>query len=110
MVAGGGMKVSWRAVLCAVVMVCTTGAFKACKSAPTSGGEDPPTTVDDRFVVPDTGTGSLAVLDNDSKLDQHTPLTYTISESPTVGSASFNDDHTVQLTVPAGFKGVTKFK
>src|SRR3569833_4174515 len=28
--AGGGMKFSWRAVLCAVVMIGATGAFKSC--------------------------------------------------------------------------------
>ncbi len=50
------MKFSWRAVLCAVVMVGATGAFKACNSdGPSSGGEDPPVTVDDRYdnITPD---------------------------------------------------------
>lgn len=103
------MKFSWRAVLCAVVMVGATGAFKACKSGPSSGGEDPPKTVDDRFEVSATGITSLAVLSNDSNLT-HEPLTYTIEDSPTVGSASFNADHTVALTVPSGFKGMTKFR
>jgi hypothetical protein len=105
-----GMKLSWRAVLCAVVMVGATGAFKACKSdGPSSGGEDPPTTADDRFVVDPTATMSLAVLNNDTNLT-HEPLTYTIEDSPTVGSAVFNSDHTVALTLPADFRGVTKFR
>jgi hypothetical protein len=103
------MKFSWRAVLCAVVMVGATGAFKACKSGPSSGGEDPPTTVDDQFEVTATGTTALSVLANDSNL-AHEPLTYSIEESPSVGSAAFNDDHTVRLTLPSGFRGATKFK
>lgn len=103
------MKFSWRAVLCAVVMVGATGAFKACKSGPSSGGEDPPKTVDDTLQVTATGTASLAVLTNDSNLT-HEPLTYAIDQSPSVGSASFNDDHTVRLTLPSGFTGVTTFK
>ncbi|MEJ0035102.1 MAG: Ig-like domain-containing protein [Gammaproteobacteria bacterium] len=103
------MKFSWRAVLCAVVMIGATGAFKACSSGPSSGGEDPPKTVDDRLEVTATGTASLGVLTNDTNLT-HEPLTYTIDESPSVGSAAFNDDHTVRLTLPSGFKGLTKFK
>lgn len=104
------MKFSWRAVLCAVVMVGATGAFKACKTdEPSTGGEDPPTTADDKFVVASTGTMSLAVMDNDTNLT-HEPLTYTIESSPAVGSAAFNDDHTVALTLPSGFRGVTKFR
>ena len=103
------MKFSWRAVLCVVVMVGATGAFKSCKTGPSSGGEDPPKTVDDRFEVTATGTASLAVLTNDSNLT-HEPLKYTIEESPTVGSASFNTDNTVALSLPSGFRGVTKFK
>ena len=103
------MKFSWRAVLCAVLMVGATGAFKACKTGPSSGGEDPPKTADDRFEVTATGTMSLAVLTNDTNLT-HEPLKYTIEESPTVGSASFNTDNTVALSLPSGFKGATKFK
>jgi Big-like domain-containing protein len=104
------MKFSWRAVLCAVVMVGATGAFKACNSdGPTSGGEDPPVTVDDRIEATATGVSALAVLTNDTKLD-NPPLTYTIEDSPSVGSASFNSDNTVALTLPSGFKGLTKFR
>ena len=103
------MKFSWRAVLCAVLMVSATGAFKACKTGPSSGGEDPPKTADDRFEVTATGTMSLAVLTNDTNL-AHEPLKYTIEESPSVGSASFNTDNTVALSLPSGFKGATKFK
>ena len=103
------MKFSWRAVLCAVVMVGATGAFKACSNGPSSGGEDPPKTVDDRFEVTATGVTSLAVLTNDSNLT-HEPLTYTIEDSPSVGSASFNTDHSIALSLPSGFKGVTKFR
>jgi hypothetical protein len=104
------MYFSWRAVLCAVVMSGATGAFKACNSdGPSSGGEDPPVTADDRFVVEPTGTMSLGVVDNDSNLT-HEPLTYSIEDSPTVGSAAFNADHSVALTVPADFRGVTKFR
>jgi Bacterial Ig domain len=103
------MKLSWRAVLCALVMVGATGAFKGCKSGPSSGGEDPPVTADDKIVVTGTGTTALNVLSNDTNLT-HEPLTYTIDEGPSVGSASFNSDHTVALTLPSGFKGMTKFK
>jgi Big-like domain-containing protein len=104
------MKFSWRAVLCAVVMVGATGAFKACNSdGPTSGGEDPPVTADDRIETTATGTSALTVLTNDTKLD-NPPLTYTIEDSPSVGSASFNADDTVALTLPSGFKGLTKFR
>ena len=103
------MKVSWRAVLCAVVMVGATGAFKGCKTGPSSGGEDPPITVDDQIEAKGTGITSLAVLTNDTNLT-HEPLTYTIEEAPSVGSAAFNSDHTVALTLPSGFKGVTKFR
>jgi hypothetical protein len=103
------MKLSWRAVLCAVVMVGATGAFKSCKTGPSSGGEDPPSTADDRIVVTGTGTTALDVLSNDTNL-AHEPLTYAIDEGPSVGSASFNSDHTVALTLPSGFRGVTKFK
>jgi len=103
------MKFSWRAVLCAVVMVGATGAFKACKTGPASGGEDPPQTADDRFEVTATGTTALAVLTNDTNL-AHEPLTYSIEESPSVGSAAFNTDNTVALSLPSGFRGVTKFK
>jgi hypothetical protein len=103
------MKLSWRAVLCAVVMVGATGAFKGCKSGPSSGGEDPPVTADDKIVVTGTATTALNVLGNDTNLN-HEPLTYTIDDGPSVGSASFNADHTVALTLPSGFKGVTKFK
>ncbi len=104
------MKFSWRALVCVVLMVSTTGAFKACKSdGPSSGGEDPPQTADDRLEVTGTGTGSLTVLANDTNL-AHEPLTYTIEDSPSVGSAAFNSDHSVALTLPSGFKGVTKFR
>ena len=105
------MKFSWRAVLCAVVMVGATGAFKACNSGgPTSGGEDPPVTADDRYDnVTATSAMSLAVLTNDTKLDNE-PLTYTIEDSASVGSAAFNTDHTVALTLPSGFTGLSKFR
>jgi hypothetical protein len=103
------MKFSWRAALCAVVMVGATGAFKTCSGGPSSGGQDPPGTHDDRLEVTATGTTSLAVLSNDQNL-AHAPLTYTIDESPTVGSASFNADHTVRLDLPSGFRGATRFK
>lgn len=104
------MKLSWRAILCAVLMVSTTSAFKACKSdGPSSGGEDPPKTADDRFEVTGTSATALAVLTNDTNLT-HEPLTYTIEDSPTVGSASFNSNNTVALSLPSGFKGVTKFR
>ncbi len=103
------MKFSWRATLCALVMVGATGAFKTCSSGPSSGGQDPPGTHDDRFVVAATGATSLAVLSNDTNL-AHEPLTYSIEESSAVGTASFNTDHTVRLDLPSGFKGATRFK
>ncbi|MEJ1962595.1 MAG: Ig-like domain-containing protein [Gammaproteobacteria bacterium] len=103
------MKFSWRATLCAVVLVGATSAFTSCKTGPSSGGEDPPTTHDDKFEVTGTAATALGVLDNDTNL-AHPPLTYSISQSATAGSASFNPDNTVRLDLPSGFRGATRFK
>jgi hypothetical protein len=90
-------------------MVGATGAFSTCSSGPSSGGEDPPVTHDDRFEVTATAATSLPVLGNDTNL-AHEPLTYSIEESSAVGTASFNADHTVRLDLPSDFRGATRFK
>jgi hypothetical protein len=94
--------------MCVLVMVFATGAFTSCKED-TSGGEDPPVTVDDIVSVDATGTASLQLLTNDTNLT-HEPLTVTIDDSPTVGSATVNSDNTVRLDLPSDFRGVTRFK
>jgi hypothetical protein len=91
------------------MMVGVTVAFTSCGDTKTSGGEDPPHTVNDILQVTGASAASIAVLANDSKLD-HEPLTYAIDEGATVGAASFNTDHTVRLDLPSGFRGVTRFK
>ena len=103
------MRFSGRAILCAVVLLCSTGAFKACSTDRDSGGEDPPTTRDDIVEVTGTSATSIAVLGNDTDLDNE-PLTFAIDEAPTVGTASFNSDNTVRLDLPSGFRGATRFK
>jgi hypothetical protein len=103
------MRFSGRAILCAIVLVGATGAFKACSSDPESGGEDPPTTRDDIVEVTGAAAASVAVLGNDSDLDNE-PLTFAIDEAPTVGTATFNSNNTVRLDLPSGFRGVTRFK
>jgi Big-like domain-containing protein len=103
------MRLSWRTVSIVVLMVGITAGFKGCDDEDTSGGEDPPTTVDDILQVTGAAATSLAVLSNDTDLDNE-PLTVTIDDSPTVGSASINTDNTVRLDLPSGFRGVTRFK
>jgi Tol biopolymer transport system component len=103
------MRFSGRAVLCVIVLLGATGAFKSCSDDADSGGEDPPRTADDIVEVTGTGATSVAVLSNDQDLDNE-PLTFAIDEAPTVGTASFNSDNTVRLDLPTGFRGVTRFK
>ena len=103
------MRLSWRSVSSVVMMVGATVAFTSCGDTKTSGGEDPPKTVDDIVQITGATAASLPVLANDSELDNE-PLTFTIDDGPTVGSASFNTDRTVRLDLPSGFRGVTRFK
>jgi hypothetical protein len=103
------MRFSGRAVLCVIVLMGSTGAFKACSDDPDSGGEDPPTTKDDIVEVTAAAATSIAVLSNDQDLDNE-PLTFAIDEAPTVGTATFNSNNTVRLDLPSGFRGVTRFK
>jgi Tol biopolymer transport system component len=103
------MRFSGRAVLCVIVLLGATGAFKSCSDDADSGGEDPPRTADDIVEVTATAATSIAVLNNDQDLDNE-PLTFAIDEAPTVGTASFNSDNTVRLDLPTGFQGVTRFK
>jgi hypothetical protein len=104
------MRFFRRVAFCAFVLWCATGALVSCNSDDDdSGGEDPPTTQDDILEVEGSGATALAVLSNDQDLDNE-PLTVTIDESPTVGSASVNSDNTVRLDLPSGFRGFTQFR
>jgi hypothetical protein len=103
------MRIFGRAALCGVVMLGATGALFTCSDDRTSGGEDPPATADDIVEVTSATAAAIAVLANDTDLDNE-PLTLSIEDSPTVGSASFNADRTVRLDLPAGFRGVTRFR
>ncbi len=103
------MQFSGRAALCLIVLLGATGAFKSCGKEATAGGEDPPRTANDILELTAAGATSVAVLANDQNLTNE-PLTLTIDEAPVVGTASFNTDRTVRLDLPAGFRGVTRFK
>jgi hypothetical protein len=103
------MRIFGRAALCVVVMLGATGALFKCSDDATSGGEDPPRTADDIVEVDSAAATSIAVLTNDTELDNE-PLTFSIEDNPTVGSASFNSDRTVRLDLPAGFRGATRFR
>lgn len=103
------MRIVGRMVLSGLVLLGATGAFVSCSDDETSGGEDPPATANDILEVTGSGAAAVPVVDNDRDLD-HEPLTFSIEEAPTVGSASFNSDRTVRLDLPAGFRGVTRFK
>lgn len=103
------MRIFGRLVLSGLVLLGSTGAFVSCSDDETSGGEDPPATANDILEVTGAGAAAVPVVDNDRDLD-HEPLTFSIEEAPTVGSASFNSDRTVRLDLPAGFRGVTRFK
>jgi Tol biopolymer transport system component len=53
---------------------------------------------------------NIDVLSNDSDADSN-PLTVTIEEAPLIGTAAANADGSVRLeSMPAGFKGVTRFR
>jgi hypothetical protein len=103
------MRIFGRAALCVMVMLGATGALFQCSDDETSGGEDPPTTVNDVVELTSTTTTAIPVLNNDTDLDNE-PLTFAIEDSPTVGSASFNSDRTVRLDLPTGFRGATRFR
>ncbi len=103
------MRISGRVVMVVVVLLGATGAFKSCGTGKTSGGEDPPQTANDIVQVSATGAASVAVLANDQHLVNE-PLVLTIDQASSVGTASFNSDRTVRLDLPAGFRGVTRFK
>jgi len=103
------MRLSWRSISIVLGLVGVTSGFTGCDDTKTSGGEDPPHTVDDILQVSGASAASIAVLANDTDLDNE-PLTYAIDDSATIGTASFNADHTVRLDLPSGFRGVTRFK
>lgn len=103
------MRIFGRAALCVVVMLSATGALFRCSDESNSGGEDPPRTVDDIVEVRSDAATAIPVLNNDTELDNE-PLTVSIEDNPTVGSASVNADNTVRLDVPAGFRGATRFR
>ncbi|MDY6947898.1 MAG: Ig-like domain-containing protein [Pseudomonadota bacterium] len=53
---------------------------------------------------------NIAVLANDTDADAD-PLTVTIEEAPLTGTATVNADSSIRISaLPAGFKGVTRFK
>jgi hypothetical protein len=104
------MRIFGRMALSVLVLLGATGALVNCSDDDeTSGGEDPPRTEHDILAVTAAGAAAVRVLDNDRELD-NPPLSYSIEDSPTVGSASFNADGTVRLDLPAGFRGVTRFR
>lgn len=67
---------------------------------------DAPTAANDVLQV--TSTNTLTVLTNDVDIDGDA-LAIDLQGTPLVGTGSVNGDGTVALTLPAGFKGFTKF-
>ncbi len=67
---------------------------------------DAPTAANDVFQV--TSTDRLTVLTNDVDIDGDA-LAIELQGTPLVGTGTVNADGTVALTLPAGFKGFTKF-
>jgi hypothetical protein len=83
---------------------------------PPPGGGGPPAPPANRAptagndVLRAESLSNINVLSNDSDADSN-PLTVTIEEAPLIGTAVPNADGSVRLeSLPAGFKGVTRFK
>ena len=69
-----------------------------------------PVAANDVVRADDAGLASIAVLANDTDADTD-PLVVTLEEAPLAGTASVNADSTVRIeALPAGFKGITRFR
>ena len=72
-----------------------------------TGVDDAPVARDDILEV--TSASSLSILANDTDVDAD-PVTVSIQGTVFGGTATVNADRTVTVAVPAGFKGVTRFR
>lgn len=70
--------------------------------------DGPPQASNDIVSVPAGNTAIVDVLANDTD-PEGDPLTVQIVANPTVGTASVTTDNRVSLSLPAGFRGFTKF-
>lgn len=69
-----------------------------------------PVAASDALRADGAALANISVLANDTDADAD-PLTVTIEESPLTGTATVNADSSISLRgLPAGFKGVTRFK
>lgn len=69
-----------------------------------------PVATNDALRADGAALSNITVLSNDTDADSD-PLTVTIEEGPLTGTASVNADSSVSISsLPAGFKGVTRFK
>jgi Big-like domain-containing protein len=75
-----------------------------------AGVNDPPAPHDDTLTAAGAGIASLNVLANDVEVDGDA-LTVAIESAAEVGTATVNPDKTIAISgLPAGFRGVTRFK
>jgi VCBS repeat-containing protein len=75
-----------------------------------AGVNDPPAPHDDTLTASGAGLASVNVLANDVEVDGDA-LTVTIESAAEVGTATVNPDKTIAISgLPAGFRGVTRFK
>ena len=75
-----------------------------------AGVNDPPAPHDDTLTVSGAGIASVNVLANDVEVDGDA-LTVTIESAAEVGTAAVNPNKTIAISgLPAGFRGVTRFK
>ena len=75
-----------------------------------TGVNDTPTPHDDTLTASGAGLASVNVLANDVEVDGDA-LTVTIESAAEVGTATVNPDKTIAISgLPAGFRGVTRFK
>lgn len=69
-----------------------------------------PVAASDALRADGAALSQIAVLANDTDADSD-PLTVTIEEQPLAGTATVNSDSSISISaLPAGFKGVTRFK
>jgi VCBS repeat-containing protein len=85
------------------------GAASATITFNISGVNDAPVAINDFFAVSASGLSALAVLPNDSDVENDT-LTVTLVGTPLVGTATVNADKTVNLSLPAGYAGTSIFE
>ena len=75
-----------------------------------AGVNDPPAPHDDTLTVSGAGIASVNVLANDVEVDGDA-LTVTIESAAEVGTAAVNANKTIAISgLPAGFRGITRFK